>query len=467
MLSLRVRLALWSTTVLVVTLTTVSVVVYLTVQHTLLTGVDTVISGRAQRAGVFLPIHTHPPYLTAADVQSTLDTFSSPDVFLQVTDPRGVIVARSTALAAATLPVVRPSLTAAATGQPAFATATGSGGLLRLYVTPLYSGPTRTLAGFLIVARSLASPAETLAALRGEQIAAGIVAVILASAVTLILAERALRPVATMTTTARQIAVSANLSKRVPYAGPRDVVGTLALTFNDMLASLEAVSAAQKRFVADASHELRAPLTTILGNAEALLRRPDTPVHQREEALSDIVEEGQRLSRLVGALLALARADAGQQLVLCDIWLDRLLLDTVARMAAARPEAALRIARVEPVWLRGDDDRLIELIVILLDNALKYAPLGSPIDCALSREGSTILLTVEDQGMGIDTADLPHIFERFYRAAAARSHEEAGTGLGLAIAAWIVEQHHGQITVQSVPGQGSTFTVALPAATPT
>lgn len=276
------------------------------------------------------------------------------------------------------------------------------------------------------------------------------------------IAGSALHPVAAMADTARAIALSRGFSRRLPSLGRSDELGQLAATFNEMLSSLDEAYRAQQRFVADASHELRAPLTAIQGNLELLERAPRLSEEERAETLAHLRRETKRMNRLVADLLVLARADAGQSLKVEPVELDRLLLDVFreARVLARGRRVSLR--ELDQLQVEGDPDRLKQLLVILLDNALKYTPEGGDVRLALRAEAGVAAITVSDTGIGIDPDDLPHIFERFYRADKARGRDTGGSGLGLSIAKWIAERHGGQILVDSAPGQGSVFTVRLP-----
>jgi signal transduction histidine kinase len=220
----------------------------------------------------------------------------------------------------------------------------------------------------------------------------------------------------------------------------------------------------QRDFVADASHELRTPLTVIRGNIDHIRRSPDAPVSAYADVMEDIEAESERLTRLVAGLLTLARTDDGRvQLQWSDVDLSALakgLIREVAPLAQAKG-LELRSAIQPDVCVRGDADRLHELGLILLDNAIRYTSAGR-VSLELSAEGATVTLRVADTGPGIAPAHLPRIFDRFYRTPAARSSEAAGTGLGLAIARWIAEAHGGRITATSELGRGSTFTVQLP-----
>lgn len=277
-----------------------------------------------------------------------------------------------------------------------------------------------------------------------------------------LLAGRAIRPVAAVTETANTIARSRDFARRVPEPPRQDELGRLAATFNTMLASLHEAYQAQQRFVADASHELRAPLTAIQANLELVRLHPEMPASERDEAIAEASREAERLARLVADLLALARADAGAPLHRWRVELDRVLLEAFAEARRLTRGQRLEIGHLEPAMITGDPDRLKQLVLILLDNAIKYTPDGGQVTLELQHNGTIAEILVRDTGIGIAPEDLPHVFERFYRADPARSRDPGGTGLGLPIARWIVEQHGGQITLTSRPGEGTTARVCLP-----
>jgi signal transduction histidine kinase len=276
------------------------------------------------------------------------------------------------------------------------------------------------------------------------------------------IAGNALRPIAQMIQTAQTIAFSRDLSRRVAIPSHRDELGRLAAMFNEMLGSLEAAYHIQQRFVADASHELRAPLTAIQGNIELLRRMPGMPDADREEALAELERESARLSRLVADLLTLARADAGIALKSCPLELDAIVLDAYSVARHLSRGQTLTLDPFETAKVEGDEDRLKQLLLILLDNALKYTPSGGHVTLGLRRRETDMEILVRDTGVGIAPEDLPHVFERFYRADPARSRDPGGTGLGLPIAWWIAEQHEGTVRLESQPGQGTTALVRLP-----
>ncbi len=277
-----------------------------------------------------------------------------------------------------------------------------------------------------------------------------------------LLAGGALRPVATVTGAAEAIARLRDFARRVPEPPRQDELGRLAATFNTMLASLHEAYQAQQRFVADASHELRAPLTAIQANLELVRRHPEMSDAERDEAIEEASREARRLVRLVADLLALARADAGLPLRRWRVELDRVLLDAFAEARPLARGQRLEIGQLEPVQITGDPDRLKQLVLILVDNAIKYTPSGGRVTLELRRNDTSAAILVHDTGIGIASEDLPHVFDRFYRADPARSRDPGGTGLGLPIARWITEQHGGQITLASRPGEGTTVHVHLP-----
>jgi signal transduction histidine kinase len=227
-----------------------------------------------------------------------------------------------------------------------------------------------------------------------------------------------------------------------------------------MLSRLQAAYQTQRRFVADASHELRTPLTSIRGNLNLLERQPPIAEADRVAVLADLVSETERLARLVNDLLALARSDTGRTLARQAVPLRPLIAEVVRRLAVLHPDRVIREEAHGNAVVLGDRDALTQLLLILLDNALKFTPATGLIAARSAVHHDTVTLEVRDTGAGIAPADLPHIFDRFYQGDLARAG--TGAGLGLAIARTIVDGLNGTIAVESEPGRGTRFTVTLP-----
>jgi signal transduction histidine kinase len=329
--------------------------------------------------------------------------------------------------------------------------------------------------GLIQVARSLERVDQVLGQLRFIAGAGLIIALGLSSLVVWLTTRAALRPLEQVIETSEAIGSSGDLARRVGASTSGDEVGRLSSTFNRMLGRLETSAQslqaanerldtalnAQRRFVADASHELRTPLTTIRSNASLLSQYPQVTPEDRKAAMTQISQEAERMSRLVDGLLTLARADAGQPLELQPVALGPLVEDVVAQSSALSGGQHLiesKIGLVSPIL--GNSDSLRQLLLILMDNAAKYTQPGGQIKVALAGNDGGATLSVADNGAGIAAEDLPHIFERFYRAD--HSRKAGGTGLGLSIARWIAEQHGATIQATSTPGRGTTFTVRFP-----
>lgn len=276
---------------------------------------------------------------------------------------------------------------------------------------------------------------------------------------------QALQPLGSVTDTALQITVAGDLSRRIPYRGPPDdEVGQLINAFNQTLSRLENLFNTQRRFLADVGHELRTPLTVIKGNVGLMRKLKEFD----EESLVTIDDEVDRLTRMVGDLLLLAQAESGKIILARQlVELDTLVLDVLNQMGVlAQGKLDLRIGSIDQVLVCGDRDRLKQVLVNLLGNAINYTPRGGEVLIGLGKVNNQAQITISDTGPGIPSEDLPHIFERFYRAEKARTRKRDGKGygLGLSIAYWIVRNHGGRIEVSSAQGKGSTFCVWLPLA---
>ncbi|RNB87042.1 sensor histidine kinase [Brevibacillus fluminis] len=222
----------------------------------------------------------------------------------------------------------------------------------------------------------------------------------------------------------------------------------------------------QQQFIADASHELRTPLSVIRLNLERLFRNPDHTIEEESETISASMQETKRLTKLVTDLLTLARSDSNElQILKQRVRLDEIVLKSIRTFSqlAELKEITMKRDVEEPLEIMGDEERLQQLMVILLDNALKYTQETGQITVSCKREGNWITIIVSDTGIGISQEELGYVFDRFFRGDKMRSRAEEGTGLGLSIAKWIVEAHDGKIRVESKEGAGTSFTITLPA----
>lgn len=268
------------------------------------------------------------------------------------------------------------------------------------------------------------------------------------------------KPLDDIAAVARQITRADDLSRRVPDPGRNDEFGDLARALNQTLEQIEHLFQAQQRLLADVSHELRTPLTTIRGNLD-LMRHMGVA---DPESMDVIQDELERMTRLIGDLLLLARADSGGlPLERRPVALDTVLFEVYRQVSRLQKAVTVTVADMDQVCVLGDSDRLKQLLLILVDNAIKYTPAGGTVSLSLSRTEKWAKLQVSDTGMGIPPQDIPYIFERFYRVDKARSRAQGGSGLGLAIAKWIAKAHGGQIQVESAVGEGTVFTILLPA----
>ena len=413
------------------------------------------------------------------DIVPYLGSFASRGLIVQITDPSGRVVRGSEYAPETPLVPEDP----APTGNPRVVTTTWNDDQMRAVhypVTVKDSSGNLWYIGAVIVGERLNTMQETLGSLRQVLIVASGLGLLLALAGGWVMAGRALRPVDQVTAAAARIAAgdgtSASLVARLPVPPADDELARLSSTFNAMLDRLQASFRAQERFVADASHELRTPLTAIRGNVDVLSRQTRNGSRMLmtgdlAPALEDIRAESDRMRRLLDDLLLLARSDAGEGSRPFPISqkgavsLDSIARDAVRSAGSLAQGQILELEAPRPVIVEGDPDRLRQLIMILLDNAIRHTSPGGHVRVAVASGGDgTARIAVRDDGEGIAAEHLPHLFERFYRADGARGRASGGTGLGLAIARAICRAHGGEIEVRSTPGQGATFIATLPAA---
>ena len=318
--------------------------------------------------------------------------------------------------------------------------------------------------GVLEVGQSEDDVSDTLATLLLIMVIAYPVALVVAALGGVFLVGRALSPIDNITRTARRIS-GEDLGQRLDMQLPDDEVGRLARTFDEMIGRLDGAFKRQRQFTADASHELRTPLTIIKGQIDVSLQKEREP-EAYTQVLRAVNEEVDRLIRLAGNLLTLTRADAGQiPLTFERVDVPELVSGVLeqVRSAAADKGVGLQLEPGSHATINADEDLLLQLMLNLLDNAVKDTPAGGQVIVGWKMNGSEVELRVADTSIGIAHEHLPYLFDRFYRVDKARSRAEGGVGLGLAISRWITEAHGGSIRAESAPGTGSTFTVLLPA----
>ena len=310
-----------------------------------------------------------------------------------------------------------------------------------------------------------AAPAENTLAQVLVMLAVGLpVAVAVAVAGGFILVRRSLEPVERMAAKAEEI-TQHSLSERLPVVESGDELERLSISLNHMISRLEDALRGSKQFVADASHELRTPLTVMRGELESLAQ-DGRLARETREALGSVLEEVERLAEIVESLFALSRFDAGEAGAWQRFDLAELAATTAEQMSLLATDKQIRVEceSTPGVTVRGDRARLKQVIVNLLDNAIKYTPDGGRVTLRVRREGAQAVLEVTDTGIGIPPEALPHVFKRFFRVDGSRSREQGGAGLGLSIVKSICAAHGAEVEVLSTPGEGSTFRVRQPLA---
>jgi heavy metal sensor kinase len=278
-----------------------------------------------------------------------------------------------------------------------------------------------------------------------------------------VLVKRALAPVERIASKAELI-THHNLAERLPVARTGDELERLAISLNHMISRLDDAFQQSKRFVADASHELRTPLTVLRSELESLAHSPPA-VSDQYERLGSLLQPVERLSKTVERLFALSRLDAGEaQTEWIDIDLGELVASTAEQMLLLAADKGVKVTCEAPehVIVRGDRSRLKQVVVNLLDNAIKYTPADGAVHLRVTLADEHVVLSVEDSGIGIPAEAVPHVFERFYRVDATRSDDTGGAGLGLAIVKTICDAHGAAVRVASALGRGSAFHVTFP-----
>ncbi|NOX63423.1 MAG: HAMP domain-containing protein [Chloroflexi bacterium] len=462
-MSLRLRLTLWYTALLLVLLTLIAFMSLSLVRTSTLTRVDEELRDRGGQVARVLAYSLPSSSLTEV-LLSAVGTSFDQELYVQVLDREKRIVYRSSRLASGRIPLPEAYYQQALSGASGYYSLSVRGpDDLRVYYQPITFN--NEIVGAVLVARSLAFEQQILRQLAKNFAWIILIALIVGASVGYWLAGAALRPIQEATATALAITRTGRLDARVPISGARsDEIGTLINTFNEMLGRLQELFERERRFSGDISHELRSPLTTILGNLSLLKRADALPETERAEMLAEIETEAQRMRRLISDLLLLAQADADPTVAHKPVELDTLMLEVYRQAKRRATGREFRIVHEDQAIVMGDAERLRQMLVNLVNNAIQYTPEGGRIELSLQRKGDYAEIQVRDTGRGIAQEDLPYIFQRFYRADKARSRQLGGTGLGLSIVKWVVDAHAGVIEVESELDVGTTFRVRLPLA---
>jgi len=441
---LRLRLALFGVAVVALTLLLFGSLLYALVARSVNTNQDDALRTRAHEAVATL---TSAQDLTPRSPIAPADLRSSTDVFVEVFDPSWTVIYTTAQMnGAPPMPSARLQLGAPERAGGAFDTDRG----FRYFGLPFARG-------YVVTGQSTRVPQSNLSGIVGFLVISGVPTLLAALAASWLVAGRALRPLKSVAGAAEDVGRTRDFGRRLPVPRSRDEVAVLAASFNGMLSRLQEAYESQRRFVTDASHELRTPLATIQGNAGLLAHGPPIAEPVRRAAATDIVEESERMSRLVERLLTLARADSGLRLELAPVDLRAVVLDVTRQAAAVHPERIFDVHVVD-AGVDADEDALRQLLWILLDNALRYS--RSKISVDLEVDSAWARLMVGDDGPGIAIDERDRIFQRFYRTDASRAGQ--GAGLGLSIARWITEQHRGRIIAGQGKAGGAGLYVDLP-----
>ena len=389
------------------------------------------------------------------------DSVLSGNLVLVYNDKEGLIGSNSSLYRPETL----PPWAASDKGQGAYSTVTLKGKQWLMYAITLAPGELLRNGGRLVVGRSLEPIYEMLNQTLLALALAGPLVILLACAGGYFLAGRALAPVAAMTRTARRIQAE-GLGSRIGMETQRDELGELAATLDAMFERLEESFARERRFTADAAHELRTPLAVLRAETSLALTKP-RQVKEYKRVIGVVEEEAERMGKLVGDLLTLARADEGKHgLASKPVSLGPLCRGVVAQMSplAASREIELSVQIESEATVMGDNQWLSQMLTNLVDNGIKYTSSRGWVNVTVRKKSGIAMIEVVDNGAGISIEQLPHVFDRFYRADKARSRDgrQAGFGLGLAICHWIVRSHGGYIEATSHVGEGTRFLVSLP-----
>ena len=464
-LSFKSRLSLWHLLYVTLVLCVAALVLNWAMARLVRAQVDAALVALARQEVAETERAPHEPLrIHEASPGTTAPVFERLDKFIQITTPDGEPIARSATLGTARLPLSPATREAVARGEIVFETVEDFGEEpIRMVSVPLPLGESRYV---IQVAASLDDARTVIRAAR-ELFFVVAVAILLAVVATgALLARRAVRPIDRVVAQARRIGDS-NLAARLPHPGTHDEIARLVETLNDMLSRIERTFEAQRRFTADASHELMSPLSRLRAELEVTLRRPRT-ASEYEETLHSCLDEVERLGALTEDLLLLARLDTPEPEPATEaaVALSPIVDEAVRRVAATaeRREIMLATSPAPALTVKAASRAAALAVANVVDNAVKFSPTGGRVTVSISTDGADAVVTVTDNGPGVRPDEIALLFERFHRGSAARVAEAPGSGLGLAIARALLESQGGSIAVTSTPGDGATFSIRLPLA---
>ena len=485
-MTIRLRLTLWYTALLGTTLILFSVTVYSSLAAKLRFQLEQSAATQARNIADAVIQQVQGDVVV---IRTSADTVFFPQVELfassfgaQMIDADGEVVKRSENLGDIPIPQQDSTLQNILQGNDDhYYFISQDGDAFLVYTVPLVMQ--EQVVGAIQIIQSVTTAVTALTQVNRYLILGTAISIILAAIVGAFLARRALAPIDTITDTASTITRTRDLGNHIDIVDNASEVGRLAGTFNDMLDRIQRLFQAQERLIGDVSHELRTPLTTIQGNVELMQRMATTPVSNGtldlkaaaglfQESLGEVQAESERMNKMISDLLLLAQADSGAlQLHMASVEMDTLLLDVYrqARRLTERYKGRadaleIRLGSEDQAVVSGDRDRLHQVLINLVENAVKYTPEGGTITLSLENKNGWVKISITDTGIGISEEQQEFIFERFYRTDKARSREFGGSGLGLSIALRIAQSHNGKLTVTSKLHEGSTFTLWLPEA---
>lgn len=469
--SIRTRLTLWYMGVLALVLILFSMGVYAMLARNISRDLDSNLNTTIDEATVSLLRKMRDGESAVEAGRYALDEHIGPRQAAAIFDESGSLIAENTALNGIHAPAVTFQSIPADQARLYSTPDNNESDRRRVIVKRVTVSPEKTYA--VVVSQPLDRGVKELKRIRVILLFSIIGALVLAGLGGWFLARRSLASVVQMTEQVRRMSAE-NLAQRLPIGNPHDELGRLADTFNELFGRLDESLSQQRRFMADASHELRTPLSVMRTATGVTLEQEQRSVSEYRHALKVIDQQVQRLTRIVTDMFTLARADAGRRAInRNDFYLDELIWECVraAEYLGSRKGVTIRLGKLPEMPYRGDEGLLRQMILNLLDNAIKHSPSDGEVHVRLERQGSEHRILVSDTGLGIPLEAQRHIFERFYRVDRSRSRTEAsdlgaGAGLGLSIARWIAESHHGRLELQSSNQTGSVFVASLPASEP-